>query len=147
VKRRSLKTVLLWMVPLLLARSLIPAGFMLMGGTNGLELMFCSGSMQMASPHALQHSQHAGHEGHADHDAAMHAARQQADHGSPGTDQKADRAPCPFAIAACAATLDVPFLQVPAAAPVDESLVATIVSVSTFRGVSANPIRGPPQVS
>ncbi len=133
---------------MLIVRALIPAGFMLMAGTDGLALMFCSGSMQTTSPHA----RHAGYaDGHAGHDAAMHATHAHVDHGTTNqepnsADRSADNAPCPFAIAACAATVDVPYLHVPGAAPIDEPFVAVTPSVSDFDAEYANSIRGPPRV-
>ncbi|MBB6094112.1 hypothetical protein HNQ60_002993 [Povalibacter uvarum] len=98
MNRRIFKSLTLWMVPLLLARALIPAGYMLMTGADGLQLMFCPGVVQMAMPAVDEHAHHAGH--HAAADQAQQAGS--SSDGSSGH-RAQDSMPCPFALAAVAA--------------------------------------------
>lgn len=144
MNRRFFKSLTLWILPLLVARALIPAGFMLSAGADGLDLMFCSGSMQM--PAALQHpagdhSEHAGHAGH--HDAAQHAG-----HGSSHSDGGTqDNAPCPFSLAASAVSVDVPYPAAAALVPSDEIVAFISVPAASVGPPGTDRIRGPPLFS
>jgi hypothetical protein len=76
MKRRLLRRSIWWLLPIVLARSLVPSGFMLAAADGGLDIVMCSGfgpvSHQMASAH--QH------------------------HGGDGSDDRADDAPCLYAV-------------------------------------------------
>ena len=130
MRRRHLKLLCLWIVPLLVLRALIPSGFMLSAGEGGLELTFCP-AIQVAGEHAP----HAGY-----HDAAHHHSG----HSDASDTHDDGSAPCPFGLTTSATTCDVPHLQATADAPVDESftfLSAPTLSVGPLR---ADRIRGPP---
>ena len=138
MNRRIFKSLTLWMVPLLLARALIPAGYMLMTGADGLQLMFCPGVVQMATPAVDEHAHHAGH--HAAADPA-----EQADNSSGHRAQ--DSMPCPFALAAVAA-LGHPI----SAAALSDSIADEFVDFHSAPDIHSGPlradrIRGPPQFS
>jgi hypothetical protein len=149
MNRRFFKSLMLWIVPLLVARAMLPAGFMLSAGADGLALMFCSGSMQMpaALPQPVaDHSGHAGHAGH--HDAGQlsgHANGHHGDAASGGSHH--DNAPCPFSLAASGASVDVPFLAAAALVTSDE-IVAFVAGPAASAGpVRTERIRGPPRFS
>lgn len=153
MNRRFFKSLTLWILPLLVARALIPAGFMLSAGADGLDLMFCSGSMQMSA--ALQqpagdHSEHAGHAGH--HDAAQHSGDGSSHSGSHHGDAASggssqDSAPCPFSLAASAASVDVPYLAAAALVPSDEIVAFISVPAASVGPLGTDRIRGPPLFS
>ena len=148
---------LLWLLPLLFARAFIPTGFMLGEGPDGFGLVVCSGTMPM--PPASQHHQHPDHSAHAGHN--HYEADNKADSGSDtGTDSgptdhsshrhshgDSDSAACPFAIGACAAFIDVPYLASLPVSSVDEQARVDVVPTSGIATPRANPIRGPPQSS
>jgi hypothetical protein len=119
MRHSFLKQLSLWILPLLLARALIPSGFMLSVEAGRLQLMFCpSGVVLPVGKVAGAPSAHAGH--HADmhhagmhpagtHHADMHAAgmHQGAQPGSdadqaPSSHLAQDSAPCPFSLVASA---------------------------------------------
>jgi len=148
VNRRTYTLVLMWLLPLLLARALIPSGFMLGAGADGFGLIFCSGtmSMQMGSrhEHPALHVDHSAHLGQAAH--AVHAAS--TGHAAPDSSHSENEsASCPFAIGACAASIDIPHLAAVAAVPVDEAVRLAILFGSSIDSLRAHPIRGPPQLS
>ena len=135
MRRRHLKLLSLWILPLLLARALIPNGFMLSADAGGLQLMFCpSGVVQ---PFGSQ-SQHADH-----HDGMHHG--DPADAAVPAHNN--DNAPCPFSLVASGTPCDVPHLRAAAEGPSDEAFEFT--SAPTFRvgPLRADRIRGPPVLS
>lgn len=140
MRRHYLKLLSLWILPLLLARALIPTGFMLSVDAGQLQLMFCpSGVVQpLSTPKALQQS------AHAEHHQGMH-------HGD-GADQSSashdyDNAPCPFSLVASATTREIPHLAGAADAPRDERF--EYLSAPTFRvgPVRTDRIRGPPSLA
>jgi hypothetical protein len=158
MNRRFFKSLILWIVPLLLARAMIPAGFMLSVGADGLELMFCSGSMQM--PAELQqpagvHGGHAGHAGGHDHnagDAGQHSGHGSshagAQHGDAASgDSTHDNAPCPFSLAASAASVDVPYLAALALVPAGEIVPLISDPAASVGPLHIDRIRGPPLFS
>ena len=139
MNRRFFKSLTLWILPLLLTRALIPTGYMLMSGDDGLRLMFCPTVTSFAGATN-------GHTAQPDHDAGMHAAHagHQHDHDHSGAHE---HAPCPFSLAASAALSDLPV-----AAPVAVVAAQTVNAFPTTPAVSAGPIRadrirGPPQFS
>lgn len=133
MNRRFFKSLSLWIVPLLIARAMIPAGFMLSAGADGLELMFCSGSMQMpaAMQSAGEHSEHAAHH--------------HGNHQSGGGNH--DNAPCPFSLAAFAVSVDVPYLAAAALVPSDEIVAFNPVAIASASPQGIDRIRGPPLFS
>ena len=155
MNRRTYTLVLMWLLPLLLARALIPSGFMLGAGAEGFGLIFCSGtmSMSMSMDGGGRHVQSAGHVDHSMHmaHAASAASMDHAEHpghadrGNPHSANES--AACPFAIGACVASIDIPHLAVGMAAPVDEAFrPVTLVGSGSF-ALRAHPIRGPPSLS
>lgn len=149
MNRRFFKSLILWIVPLLLARAMIPAGFMLSVGADGLDLMFCSGSMQM--PAGLQqpagdHSEHAGHASH--HEAGQHSGHGSSHHGDAASDGSThSNAPCPFSLAASAASVDVLYLAAVASASTDETVAFISAPAASAGPLRTDRIRGPPRFS
>jgi hypothetical protein len=139
MRRHLLKLLSLWILPLLVARALIPAGFRLSVDAGQLQLMFCpSGVVQpMAGMHheGMHHEGMEGmhHGGGADEASSMHAAQ--------------DHAPCPFSLAASATPSTVSYLAETAVAPSDERF--EFISSLTFRvgPVRTDRIRGPPSLA
>lgn len=135
MNRRRCKSLSLWIVPLLLLRALIPAGFMLAPDADGLSLVFCSpGTPRSAADAAVQSEGHAGH--HVGHDHDPHPG----DHASANQ----HNAPCPFSLAATAAAGDVPYFVSTAAIPVDEPFEFFSAPTSSAGPLRADRIRGPP---
>lgn len=136
----------LWLVLLglgLLARALVPAGWMPIADAQGIRLILCSGWQEVAPPP----SHDSGHNGsgHGHHMAPSHGSGH--DTGEQG--KKADHgAPCTFA----ASALNVPIPQQPAvllAAPVITYLAAAYSLVRVGQGLAAPPppSTGPPSLS
>jgi hypothetical protein len=93
MKRVRLHRWVLWLLPLIVARTLVPAGFMLSAGAHGVEIVPCSGFGPgfTRERHAALH----GHDGHhGDH------TQQQHDGGGNASAGKL----CLFAIATAACT-------------------------------------------
>ncbi|HKE92687.1 MAG TPA: hypothetical protein VKB34_00160 [Povalibacter sp.] len=135
MNRRFFKSLTLWIVPLLVLRAMVPAGYMLMAGEGGLQMMFCPSVVQPTE----QVTAHAGHE--------HHAGMQHGDAGGHSRGFQHDNAPCPFSLTATAALTDVPYLATVSnlvAGPVVDFLSAPAVSAGPLR---ADRIRGPPQLS
>jgi len=132
MRRRHLNLLSLWILPLLLARALIPSGFMLSAHAGGLQLMFCPAGV--VQPLRSQ-SQHAGH-----HEGMHHGT----DGDETSTSHSNDNAPCPFSLVASATPTAVPHLQ-PAASGLSDATFAYL-SAPTFRvgPVRVQFIRGPP---
>jgi hypothetical protein len=126
MRRRHLKLLSFWILPLLLARALIPTGFMLSVDAGSLQLTFCPAVVQPREPSAHEHLSH--HHAGAATDAAAND----------------DNAPCPFSLVASAAPGDVPYLQDSASEPSDERF--EFISAPTVRvgPVRTDRIRGPP---
>jgi hypothetical protein len=145
MNRRYLKLLSLWIVPLLIARALIPAGYML-STANGLGLMFCPGVLQTVSvgqslpAGTMDHSMHAGH------DMSQHAGH---DGGAPDSDSDTshENSACPFSLVASAALLDIPFLAADAPPTVRERIEFTSLPAFDARPGSIDRIRGPPSLS
>lgn len=136
MRRHNLKLLSLWILPLLLARALIPTGFMLSLDAGRLQLMFCpAGVVQPLGSHQQVHAGH--HEGM---------------HHSGGVDQTTpshadDNAPCPFSLVASATASEVPYLGADVDSPRDERF--QFLSAPTFRvgPIRADRIRGPPSLA
>jgi hypothetical protein len=133
------KFTLIWLLlPLLLLRGLVPAGFMIDASGGSLSIVMCGGD----GPLNTAVSEHNSH--------AMHHAQQQGDehaghHGS-GHDQHKNSI-CPFAIAGSAAT----FVSVPSLPVNIEPVRTEATDVVAFRGLHgpsrAQQSRAPPYLS
>ncbi|MBL8270661.1 hypothetical protein [Steroidobacter sp.] len=144
MRRHHLNWLSLWILPLLLARALIPTGFMLSVEAGQLQLMFCpSGVVQL--PGKSQGGEHAEHQAHAQHHQGMH-------HGG-GSDQASsahaaqDNAPCPFSLVASATPSQIAYHANVISAPSDERF--QFLSAPTFRvgPIRTDRIRGPPSLA
>jgi hypothetical protein len=137
MRRRHLKLLSFWILPLLLLRALIPTGFMLSMEAGSLQLTFCPAVVQPVdqsqAPSAFEHSMH---------HAGMHHADATGDPAASHNND--DSAPCPFSLVASAAAGDIPYLHDSAIEPSDERF--DFVSSPTFRvgPVRIDRIRGPP---
>ena len=121
---------LIWLLlPFLLVRGLVPAGFMIDAASGGLSIVMCGGEgpLKVAAP------EHSGH--------AMH-------HGQHGNDHEKHKGSiCPFAIAGSAAT----FTSIPSL-PVDIEPVRTFAADTiAFHGLygpsRTQQSRAPPYLS
>jgi hypothetical protein len=146
MKLRRFNRWILWLLPLLAARALIPVGFMLSAESGTLQIVLCSGSGPVAvAPFASSGHEHhhlPGSEGHAHHHDGGHAESQ---HHHSGTGAH-ETSVCPFALAGMAylpghasAIFHLPAFV---AAPVD--LYSSRVLFS--HPVLIDRIRGPPWV-
>jgi hypothetical protein len=146
MRRNLLKLLSLWILPLLLARALIPTGFMLSMEAGQLQLMFCpAGVVQpMGMPAGAQQLAHSEHQ-EGMHHAGMH-------HGG-DTDQASsshanqDSAPCPFSLAASATPSAIAYLAAVVTDLRDERF--EFLSAPTFRAgpIRSDRIRGPPSLA
>jgi hypothetical protein len=123
MNRRLFKKWARWLLPLLVARAFLPVGFMLATTqTDGLQLAFCADQapiVQALHDHAGSHH-HSG--GHLD-------------------------PPCPFAVAAVAAVIDIPHLAPVAAQATEQFLPERVVAVPLAGPQRTDRIRGPPSLS
>ena len=140
---RRLRRCSAWLLPFLVARLLVPTGFMLSLSGAGLDIVLCSGlgPLALATPAEPVHRAHAGtdHTAHAIHgDAGAQVPEQRSDHPSHVN------AICPYALAGTGG-----------AGPAVKSLAEPPRIVSLLPVPSANPawiapavlidrIRGPP---
>ena len=132
MNRRLFKKWARWLLPLLVARAFLPVGFMLATSqADGLQLAFCPDQAPIVQgPH--DHAAMAG--GHADHTGAHHSGS----HLDP---------PCPFAVAAVAAVIDIPHLAPVAAQATEQFLPARVAAVPLAGPQRIDRIRGPPSLS
>lgn len=114
-----------WLLPLLVARAFLPVGFMLAASqADGLQLTFC--------PDQVAAVAHVGHDdGHAGH-------QQHNGHLDP---------PCPFAVAAVAANIDIPHLDTAAVLAAAPFVPERSVTVPLAGPQRIDRIRGPPSLS
>ena len=138
MRRNHLKLLSLWILPLLLARALIPTGFMLSVDAGRLQLMFCpAGVVQplggQQGAHAGMHHEGMHHGGNADQASSSHAAQ--------------DSAPCPFSLVASATPSAIAYLANVVSQLRDERL--EFLSAPTFRvgPIRSDRIRGPPSLA
>jgi hypothetical protein len=133
MKRRLLQRWAIWLLPLLLARAFVPAGFMLSAQAGELSLIFCSGIASTAAPQVSKHAAHQHHAGHATEDGS-----------ASGTEAGSDGfSSCPFAVAGAAPTLDLPHVVGHLAAIEHEESFAPLL-FSSAGPARADRIRGPP---
>ena len=149
MRRHSLTLLSLWILPLLLARALIPAGFMLSVEAGRLQLVFCpAGIVQpLGIPADAQQLAHAEHQVP---DARSHHAGMQ--HGG-DTDQASashasqDGAPCPFSLVASATPSAAVYLSDIVTDLRDER--SQFLSAPTFHvgPIRSDRARGPPSLA
>lgn len=131
MNRRLFKKWARWLLPLLVARAFLPVGFMLLSSqADGLQLGFCPDQ----APIVQGLHDHASMAGHADHTGAHHSGS----HLDP---------PCPFAVAAVAAVIDVPHLAPVAAQATEQFLPERVGAVPLAGPQRIDRIRGPPSLS
>ena len=135
MKRTHLHRWTLWLLPLLLARMFVPAGFMLSADATGLSIVFCT---SVSTPAAT--SSHVAHHDHAGHDHAAHQDQSGDEHATQSMGV------CPFAVASVLLSHDVPVIT---AEPVPDLYVLTLDSTlpPEFQLLRSQPIRGPPALA
>lgn len=130
MNRRLFKKWARWLLPLLVARAFLPVGFMLATTqADGLQLAFCPDQAPI-----VQGLHHASDGGHGDHAGPHHSGS----HVDP---------PCPFAVAAVAAVIDIPHLAPVAPQAAEEILPERVVAVPLAGPQRTDRIRGPPSLS
>jgi hypothetical protein len=110
-----------WLLPLLVARAFLPVGFMLATQADGLQLAFCPDQV-VAVAHVGHGDGHQQHNGHLD-------------------------PPCPFAVAAVAANIDVPHLDTAAVLTAEQLIPERSIAVPLAGPQRTDRIRGPPSLS
>jgi hypothetical protein len=127
MNRARLKPWIVWLLPLLVLRAFVPAGFMVASENGSLQLTFCS---SIAAPAADPHAMHHHHDGSA---ANAHH------HGS----EEHERSLCPYGLTATADVQAVHFVA--AISPLrDERIAYVIASPPQLLPSQSEPIRGPP---
>jgi hypothetical protein len=136
VNPRHLKLLVL-LLPLFIARSLLPIGFMLSLDEGSPRIVFCPGQITVPSepghdgPHEM-HLSHQGHEHHSEGSTDSSSAEQ-------------GHQTCPFAFAAAAPlTASDVFAPEP---PSSEAIVGPLDSTILVVALRAHLIRGPPALS
>jgi hypothetical protein len=132
MNRRLFRKWARWLLPLLVARAFLPVGFMLATQADGLHLAFCPDQAPI-----VQGLDQAA-TGHADHLAGSHTGPQHNGHLDP---------PCPFAVAAVAAVIDIPHLDTVAVQAAEQVLPERAVAIPLAGPQRADRIRGPPSLS
>lgn len=132
MNRRLFRKWARWLLPLLVARAFLPVGFMLATQADGLQLAFCPDQAPI-----VQGLDHAA-TGHAGHLAGSHTGPQHNGHLDP---------PCPFAVAAVAAVIDIPHLDTVAVQAAEQFLPERTAAVPLAGPQRADRIRGPPSLS
>ena len=145
--RRSFQRCLLWLLPLLILRAFVPAGFMVSTGAAGLELTLCPD--QVSLPLADAHAAHLmGHSGGVDEHAGHHMrAGGASDEHSAHHGGKHFESPCPFGIAAAAVDPTLPQPALSLAEFTDEPFVRPSIRLTAAGPLRADRIRGPPALS
>lgn len=153
MRRHSLTLLSLWILPLLLARALIPTGFMLSAEAGRLQLVFCpAGVVQplgIPAGEQLAQAEHQAHHAGSHHAGSHHEGMQ---HGG-DTDQASashasqDSAPCPFSLVASAMPSAVIYFSDVLADLRDER--SQFVSTPTFHvgPIRSDRARGPPSLA
>ena len=130
MNRRLFRKWARWLLPLLVARAFLPVGFMLATTqADGLQLAFCPDQAPI-----VQGLHHASDGGHGDHAGPHHSGS----HVDP---------PCPFAVAAVAAVIDIPHLAPVAPQAAEQILPERVVAVPLAGPQRTDRIRGPPFLS
>ena len=130
----------LWLLPLMLVRAFVPAGFMLSAQAGELSLIFCSGVVATAQPN----SEHLAHQHHASHSADPAASSSESHAGSNHSESNSEGiAACPFAASGTATTAELPHFIGQFAPLAYEHPISTLVVASSGPQRSEH-IRGPP---
>lgn len=149
MSRHLLKLLSLWIFPLLVARALIPAGFMLSVEAGRLQLMFCPAGVAQPLGSAAGVQQQAHGEHHI-HDAGLHHAG--IHHGGAADEALSshaaqDSALCPFSLVASATPWSGPCSVEAVAAPTDERFDFISTPISQVGPIRTDRIRGPPSLA
>jgi hypothetical protein len=130
----------IWLLPLMLVRAIVPAGFMLSAQAGELSLVFCSGSVTAAQPS----SEHLAHQHHASHSADPSASSSESHSESNTSESNSEGiAACPFAASGTAANAELPYF-VGQFAPLDYEHPVNTLPVASSGPQRADRIRGPP---
>lgn len=122
-----------WLLPLVVARAFLPVGFMLVTSqADGLQLAFCPDQAPIVQ--GLDHAATA----HSGHPGGSHSGPQHNGHLDP---------PCPFAVAAVAAVIDVPHLDTVAIQAAEQAPTERAAAIHLAGPQRADRIRGPPSLS
>jgi hypothetical protein len=139
----TLKKLIPWLLPLLVARLCVPAGFMVASTSNGLDVTLCPDYAALpgqATPQST-HVQHQGsdHTGHAMHGDV---ASEHSHHGSPHEGHSTSV--CPFAASGSGTVSPTVATVTPVYTLVDRITPARDRSAWRSPAVLVNRIRGPP---
>jgi len=125
-----------YVLPLLVARVFVPAGFMLSNGQDGLSLVLCSGTGPVATFQAT--SSAAAEQQHRAEHGEHHYG-----HGGGGGDTH-DDAPCPFSLAVSACAADIAYFAAPDSVTSTQKIVSYSNPPPGAGPVQIDRIRGPP---
>jgi hypothetical protein len=141
---------LVWLLPFLVARAFVPAGFMLSAGADGLSLAFCHGTTPVVQFAAAQQDA-SGDQGEASEGASHADHHQHAQHSEDGQHHSdhfsaSDTGVCPFAVVAATSAGSEFFSASIAFASTDEFIPDYTAPPNANRPIRADRIRGPPIV-
>jgi hypothetical protein len=152
MNKRAARSWLAWLLPLLVLRAVIPAGFMLAWVDGSLQIVLCSGAGPLPlSPPAVtathEHDAHA-HHGHHAHQGHHAGAQLAPSHAEPATHHQHDsqaheQSYCPYAIANHLLAPEDPLYFTPAYVP-DPAPSYLAVPAPRSAAVLIDRIRGPP---
>jgi hypothetical protein len=135
--RRHIQRWTIWLLPFLLARALVPAGFMLSTDAAGVSIVFCSGTLTPASAQiASAESDHHHH----------HGAGNDSETIDPTEQQGGDNTLCAFALAGVASNHEIPNVA-DAPARIEHSPLLASLLVPRTGPVRSELIRGPPALA
>lgn len=145
MRSRTFNRWLLWLLPLLVARLFVPAGFMVSATPNGLDLMLCPAYAPLPASAAdaarAHHMAGMDHASHAMHDSAGHHASHQ-----DSTDHELSQSLCPFAVGGGAALVPVVSTVDHVYSPIGPALSFRDTPARISPTVLIDRIRGPPLV-
>lgn len=139
---------IVWLLPFLVARAFVPAGFMLSAVSGELSLMFCPGVVPAAQVVALQnavpadevtHAHHHAHGEHAQGQPAQDSGDQHSNHLG-----ASDTSMCPFAVAAAACAGAEAHFAHDRLESASDLLPDYVAPADANRPIRADRIRGPP---
>jgi hypothetical protein len=154
MKPRTLQRWILWLLPLMLLRAFVPAGFMLAAHSGELSVVFCSSVRAPATSSSerehpsVEPAAHSHHHEQSHHqvDLGVFTGEHQLHHGQPndGAEHKASGAnSCPYALVAATPASQIEFfLDQPASEPSQDWFGA--LPFSSFGPQRTQSIRGPP---
>lgn len=144
MSRRYAQKLILWLLPLMVLRSLVPAGYMLDVRDGALSVVVCDGFSRTSSEHDI-HAEHQ-HHAQAGGNTFSDVEDRHAGHGS--THAKHSVSICPFAIAGSAAvTPTLPFLLLSVTPPSDVQQSTELARFGRSGPSRAQTSRGPPHLS